>query len=192
MLTEIEKIEAETIGLADRFSDSTVDDLGWKLVRMWKGYKDAQPEDFDPLVRLVADKFNRPFPDLENAVDFAWEFAQTADDGGVISNALDRAIEKPIKLDWKVRDRFRMAASIIYYISVEKHGEPFHIPAEWLADKLGLSDENKGDGVRKIIRRLIKHDLIKCVDATYIPRVKSKLYIWTGSASCENGDGIDF
>ena len=97
-----------------------------------------------------------------------------------------------MKLDWKVRDRFRIAASIIYYVSVEKHGEPFHIPAEWLADKLDLSHENKGDGARKIIKVLIKHKLLKCVDEKYIPGVKGKLYIWTGPEACVDQDGIDF
>ena len=37
--------------------------------------------------------------------------------------------------------------------------------------------------MRKILHRMQNRRLIKCVDAKYIPSVKSKLYAWTGSTN---------
>ena len=124
--------------------------------------------------------------DLENAVDYAWDMAKTPDVEDIFSEAILRATEKPIELPGDFRESFRTAASIIYYISVQNNGKPFHVPAEKLGKVLGFSDDNQGDGVRKIVQRMVKHKLLTCVDGKYVPHVKCKLYRWTENKSHED------
>ena len=200
MLTDREREQAlaRTIELVEKHKQSEEGDLGWKLVRAWKCFADATPEDFDQYVRLVSEKYGRPFIDLETAIDFAWGTAKTSDEEAMFSQAFRLAHEAPLPVE-QLRGRasttFQMAASLVYHLSVLKKGEPFHIPAEKLAKLLGFSEQNKGDGVRKIIQQMVLRKLILCVDKTYIPGVKGKLYIWVGEGECEaenEMDDIDF
>jgi hypothetical protein len=180
---EKENVEKETLELAEKFSKATEGDLAWKLVRKWKNYHHASPEDFDTFVELVAKRFNRPLADLQNDVDFAWEKAETADEESIFSQALLLATKNPIPpemIGGRVSDQFRFAASIIYYLSILKKGDPFHVAAPKMAKVLGFSSDNKGDGVRKILARMQMRNLIKCVDPRYEVGAKSKLYVWTG------------
>jgi hypothetical protein len=180
MCLDREEVKERTLKLAQMHAEATVGDLGWKLVRMWKNYKGAQPEDFDWLLPILAEKFDRPVLDLRNAVDYAWEKAETADEEVIWSEAYMLATKNPIEVSGRCDDSFRLAVSTISYVAREKNGKPFHVPAEKLAKLLGFSATNKGDAVRKILARMQQRTLIECVDSTYKPGVKGKLYIWTG------------
>ena len=59
MLTEQEweRATKETDAIAEKHSNAEVGELAWKLVRYWKNFENAQPAEFDPLVRLVAETF---------------------------------------------------------------------------------------------------------------------------------------
>jgi hypothetical protein len=155
--------------------------LARKLKSVWQG----EPEALEDAVKVFCEKANRPFEDFYITFLDVWDKVRFAEGEDVFEWAVGEAEREPLALNYCPTGNYRFVASLAWYLAQCTYPEPFWLPRERIAARLGTVPST----VTHIVNRLIKKDIIVCCNEEYSFRgkeSKAKEYLFIAEPWASN------